>query len=84
MNNRQAATLAAIFGTPTPRSLRWNDIESLLRALGAVIEERAGSRVAIALAGQAAVFHRPHPRPDVGRKTVRNVRDFLEAAGVKP
>jgi hypothetical protein len=49
MNKRQRATLEAIFASPTPADLQWSAIESLFRALGATIRERAGSRVAIAI-----------------------------------
>ena len=73
-----------IFEEPTPADLRWSDIESLLRALGAEIGEGAGSRLRIALGGVRAVFHRPHPRPQTRRSTVRAVRDFLAAAGMAP
>lgn len=83
MNTKQRRTLEAIFAQPTPADLRWRDIESLLRALGAEIEEAEGSRIAVLLNGVPAVFHRPHPRPEAGRATVRAVRRFLELAGVK-
>jgi hypothetical protein len=64
--------------------LRWSEIETLLRAVGAEISEGAGSRVRIALGGMRAVFHRPHPSPETRRGLVRAVRDFLAAAGVEP
>jgi hypothetical protein len=84
MNKRHRVTLAAIFATPTPANLRWSNIEALFRALGATVQEREGSRVVVALGGAVRVFHRPHPRPEVGRATVRDVRDFLIQAGVSP
>ena len=30
------------------------------------------------------VVHRPHPAPEAGRATVRDMVAFLEAVGVKP
>ncbi|MGB5301981.1 MAG: type II toxin-antitoxin system HicA family toxin [Gemmatimonadota bacterium] len=57
---------------------------SLLGALGATVSERAGSRVAVKLNDRVAVFHRPHPRPEMGRAAVRALRRFLESAGVEP
>lgn len=83
MNSRNRRTLARIFAEPTPADLRWSEIETLLRAVGAEISEGSGSRVRIALSGVRAVLHRPHPRPEAGRGIVRAVRDFLAAAGVK-
>ena len=84
MNSRQRRTLIRIFAEPTPADLRWNEIEALLRALGAEISEGAGSRVRVVLSGVRAVLHRPHPRPETRRGLVRAVRDLLAAAGVEP
>ena len=30
------------------------------------------------------VVHRPHPEPEVGRATVRDIAAFLDAVGVRP
>ena len=83
MNKRQRSTLAAIFTKPVPQNIRWADVESLIGNLGTV-EEREGSRVAFEVNGIRAIFHRPHPRPDTDRNAVRDLRDMLEQAGVKP
>lgn len=56
----------------------------MLKGLGAVVSERAGSRVAILLNDRVAVFHRPHPGPEMTRGAVRDLRRFLEGAGVTP
>ena len=84
MNAHQRRTLDRIFSDPTPADLRWSEIEALFRSVGAEITEGSGSRVRVALGGVRAVFHRPHPSPVTKRSSVRAVRDFLEAAGVKP
>lgn len=83
MNKRQRRTLEAIFTKPVPQDIRWADVEGLIRALGGDVEEREGSRVALALNGLRAVFHKPHPRPGTDRNTVRDLKDFLERAGVE-
>lgn len=84
MNARQRRTLEAIFEVPIRSNIPWNDIESLLRALGAEISEGRGSRVRIALNGIRAVFHRPHPQPDTDRGAVASMRRFLKTAGIEP
>ena len=84
MNSRHRQTLDKIFAEPTAASLRWGEIESLLRALEAEISEGAGSRVRVALRGVRAVFHRPHPSPETKRSSVRAVRELLIMAGVRP
>ena len=82
MRRRHRRTLAAIFKRPTQAGIRWADIESLLQACGADIEERAGSRVAVELNDVVAIFHRPHPRPQADKGAVASVRRFLIAAGI--
>ena len=84
MNKTHRTTLAAIFATPTAASIRWSDIESLIRALDGAIEERAGSRVWVEINGVGAVFHRPHPRPETKKGAVDAVRKLLINAGIKP
>ena len=84
MNKAQQATLNAVFARPTRADIRWAAIEALIKALGGEVTERAGSRVAAALNGVTAVFHRPHPRPETKKSAVEAVRQFLTNAGVKP
>jgi hypothetical protein len=83
VNNRQRRTLDAIFAKPPLREMRWAEIESLFRSLGEV-EEREGSRVAIIIKDTVADFHRPHPSPMVGRRTIKDVMEFLDRAGIRP
>ena len=84
MNKTQQATLNAVFQRPTKADIRWAAIESLIRALGGEVSERAGSRVAARLNGVTAIFHRPHPRPETKKGAVDAVRQFFLNAGVKP
>lgn len=81
---KHEATLRSIFAQPAQASIRWSDIESLLRALGAEIEEGEGSRARVALRGVRAVFHRPHPEPTTDKGMVKSIRRFLAEAGVRP
>ena len=82
LNSAQRATFEAILEKPTRTDIRWAAIESLVEALGGAVTQGEGSRVRFTLRGRRATFHRPHPRPVTGRHTVRDVRDFLVAAGV--
>jgi hypothetical protein len=76
--------LSGIFAHPVRANIAWHDVESLLIALGAELTEGRGSRVRVALNGIRAVFHRPHPGNEVGKPTVRSLRDFLSEAGIHP
>jgi hypothetical protein len=84
MVRKHDRTLAAVFRQPISGDIKWRDVESLLRNLGAEIEERSGSRVAVFFNGRTAVLHRPHPSPNLDKGAVRDIRRFLESTGVKP
>lgn len=84
MNTKQRETLAAIFTDPVNRNIEWRSIESLLVALECQVVEGSGSRVTFILNGQRADFHRPHPGTEALRYRVKDVREFLERAGVTP
>jgi hypothetical protein len=82
MNRKHQKTLAAIFADPVRANIRWDDVVGLFRTLGADVMQGSGSRVRVALNGRRATFHEPHPEKEIGKKTVADVREFLEDAGV--
>lgn len=84
MNKAQPKTLLALFSTPTPTSLEWHKIESLLIALGAKCIEESGSRVRFELNSVIATFHRPHPSKEAKPYQVRDAKEFLSQAGIQP
>ena len=84
MNSRQRKTLEDIFHDPIKTAVTWSDIESLLRACGAQIEEGGGSRICVHLNAVAAVFHRPPPEKETDKGALRSVRRFLKSAGARP
>jgi hypothetical protein len=84
VKRKHQRTLEAVFARPVSGTIRWADIESVFLALGAEIEEREGSRVAIIWNGQVQVFHRPHPGPETGKGAVASIRKWLDANGAKP
>jgi len=60
-------TKAAIVADPVSGGIKWRDIESLLKSLGAKITEGRGSRIRFFLNGRKATFHRPHPSPNTDK-----------------
>ena len=84
MKTAHKRTLTAIFSTPTPTTLAWRQVESLLIALDAQVIEGHGSRVRFELNGIIATFHRPHPQKEAKPYQIRDVRDFLTQAGIEP
>lgn len=83
MKGNHGKTLAAVFQDPARANVAWDDIERLLRALGAELSEGRGARVRIVLSDVRAVFHRPHPAKETDKGAIRSMRRFLEAAGIK-
>lgn len=84
LSSKHARTLAAIFENPVRADIRWADIDTLLRALGAEIKQGSGSRVRITLNDRRMTFHEPHPQPTIVKDAVRSIRRFLLQAGVSP
>ena len=82
MNTKQRRTLSTIFANPINGNIEWRKIEALLIALDCQIIEGSGSRVTFILNGQRADFHRPHPRKEALRYRVKDVRRFLQRAGI--
>lgn len=83
VNKKQSMTLKAIFKEPVQSNVKWVDVESLFKHLGAEISEGNGSRVRVILNGVKAVFHRPHPRKETDKGALVSVRRFLDNAGIK-
>jgi hypothetical protein len=84
VNAKQRKTLVAIFTRPTPATIPFADIESLIKALGGSVSEREGSRVNIELQGEQWRCHRPHPGKEAKRYQVEEARELLQRAGVQP
>ncbi len=78
MKRKHQKMLEQIYERPTSGNIPWMDIESLFKALGADVSERAGSRVAVVLFGEVRVFHRPHPAPNTDKGAIASIRNWLE------
>lgn len=79
LSRKHKATLDKICHRPILGTIPWNDIEKLFKALGAEIEEREGSRIAVIFDGFAPhVFHRPHPEKVTDKGAVASVKTMLK------
>ena len=62
----------------------WDDVEALLKYLGAEMAEGSGSTVTFFMGG-AGEYHltidKPHPRRHCGRGLARRIRSFLRSTG---
>jgi HicA toxin of bacterial toxin-antitoxin, len=84
LSTKNGRTLADVFARPVRADIRWDQVETLLRALGAEVTQGNGSRVRIALNERRMVFHTPHPQPTLVKDAVRSLRRFLIEAGYSP
>ena len=83
MRSKHRNTLKAIFADPVRSNIPWVDVEAMLAAAGADISEGRGSRVRVSLNDVDAVFHRPHPRKETDKGSMKSLRRFLSEAGVE-
>ena len=84
MKRKHLKTIELIYSRPTSGNVPWSNIESLFKALGADVSERAGSRVAVVLFDEVRVFHRPHPSPNTDKGAIASIRKWLELHEVTP
>ncbi|RJP22364.1 MAG: type II toxin-antitoxin system HicA family toxin [Candidatus Omnitrophota bacterium] len=81
---RQQRILQYIFEKPVRSDIKWDDVISLVKHLGREIQQRKGSRVALVIHQVSAIFHTPHPRKEMKKAAVVELRKFLEKVGVHP
>ena len=82
MSHKHLHTLEAIFHDPSPNTLQWREVESLLNHLGAQIDPSHGARFRVLLNGHEFILHHPHHSNEFARPDVKRLREFLAAAGV--
>lgn len=82
LNNKHIKILKKVYENPVRSDINWNDIEKMLKGLGAEISEGSGSRVRIYLNKRIAIFHRPHPEKETNKGAVKSVREFIENSGI--
>ncbi len=77
MNRKQRNTYNAIFAQPIRRNIVWDDVVSLIKALGGTVTQEDGSRVRFDLNDVSLNIHSPHPHPRQcgldGNRRVRTV-----------
>ena len=84
MRTKHRRTLEAVFETPARADIRWSNARSLIEAAGGVIKQGSGSRVSASLNGVRVRLHAPHPRPEMDKGAVKELRRFFEEAGLRP
>ena len=83
MNKKQRKTYDAVFATPVRRNIVWDDVVSLVYALGGTVIQGDGSRVRFSLNDISLNIHTPHPQKEFKRYQVKAIRAFLIEANVE-
>ncbi len=78
VNNKHRKTLSKLLTKPTLRNIRFDEVDSLLFALGFERIEGSGSRVTFSVEGVFIVLHKPHPKPVLKPYVVKQLVEFLK------
>jgi hypothetical protein len=84
MSHKHEALLRSLFHDPISGNIHWREIESLLRHLGADIEQLSGARLRVRLNGAEGILHRPHHSSVLDRSGVKHLREYLAHARITP
>lgn len=84
MGRSRRRTLQSTLARPTRSGISWDDVDALLVACGASVEERIGSRVYVELNRTGLHLHRPHPEKEIRKGAVESIRKFFVEAGIEP
>ena len=72
----------ALFRQTMPRDLRWEDVWSMLGAMGGVeAVQEAGGTLKVKRNGRSLVLHRARGKELADAKELTQVRNFLERSG---
>ena len=80
LNGRHQHTYEAIFRHPAAHNLEWHDVQSLLDALGEVVEGRNGA-LQVTRNGQMVTLHAPKHKDVATVEDLLAIRRFLEQSG---
>jgi hypothetical protein len=84
LNSAQTKTKQAIFAQPTLNNITWDEVVSLLKAVGCIVTQRGGSATLFTRGNDKQILHRPHPGNTLKVYAVKEVRDFLIQLGETP
>ncbi len=83
MNKKQRKIYDALFAEPIRRNILWDDVVSLIKAIGATVTQGDGSRVRFDFNEVSLNIHSPHPQKELKRYQVKAIREFLIKTGIK-
>ncbi|MGK7930699.1 MAG: type II toxin-antitoxin system HicA family toxin [Microcystaceae cyanobacterium] len=82
MNKKQRKIYDALFAEPIRRNILWDDVVSLIKAIGGTVTQGNGSRVRFDINDISLNIHSPHPQKELKRYQIKAIREFLIKAGI--
>ena len=76
LNSKQLKILQKIIDDNS-KSIIWDDVEKLMKALGAGLKQGKGSAGIFTLGSYSFPFHRPHPQKEAKPYQIRALKQFL-------
>ena len=82
MNHKHRKILHTLFAHPISGNISLKQVESASQELGAGIEERQHSKIAVKLNGHTVVFH--HAKHNLLKQAVQQIKKFIVDCGIDP
>ncbi len=82
MSKKHKKVLSAIFSDHPSSNLHWHEVESLLSHLGVEFREGTGASLVACFNGIEFLMHRGHHNSTMSKKSLHQLRKFLESAGI--
>ncbi|MGK7939852.1 MAG: type II toxin-antitoxin system HicA family toxin [Crocosphaera sp.] len=84
MKKKQSKTYDVIFAEPIRSNILWDDVVTLIKALGGEVSQADGSRVRFDLKNLSLNIYASHPQKELKRYQVKAIREFLFKARINP
>lgn len=82
MNHKHRKIVHTLFAHPISGNISLKQVESASQELGAEIEERQHSKIAVKLNGHTVAFH--HAKHNLLKQAVQQIKKFIVDCGIDP
>ncbi|MGK7879202.1 MAG: type II toxin-antitoxin system HicA family toxin [Crocosphaera sp.] len=84
MNKKQRKIYDSIFREPMRDNILWDDVITLIKAIGGTATEEDNRGVRFDLNKLSLNIHSPHPQKQLKRYQIKAIREFLFKARINP
>ncbi len=82
MNKKHRKIYSAIFTEPIEPNIHWDDVITLIKAVGGTATQEDGSRVRFDLKNISLNIYSSHPQKELKRYQIKAIREFLFKARI--